>query len=70
MVTGGKLTHLWEAGISATDASVEGTPDVTAALGALLLLEHSVMSADFPANLAESSSPVPELGPSNCDKVG
>ncbi len=64
------LTHLWEAGFSAADASVDGTPDVAAALGALLLLEHSVMSVDFPANLSKPSSPVPELGPTNCEEVG
>ncbi len=65
----GELTHLWEAGFSAADASVDGTPDVTAALG--LLLEHSATSADFPANLAELSSSDPdELGATNGEEVG
>jgi hypothetical protein len=73
-VVTGKLTHLWETGLSAADASVDGTPDVAAALaatvGAPLLLEPSVMSTGFPANLAEPSSPVPELGTTKCEEVG
>ncbi len=41
-----------------------------ATVGAPLLLEHSVMSVDFPANLTEPSSPVAdELGPINCEEV-
>jgi hypothetical protein len=70
----GELTHLWEDGFSAADASVDGTPDFAAALvatvGEPLLVEHSVMSADFPANLSKPSSPVPELGSTKCEEVG
>ena len=66
-----KLTHLWEAGFSAADASVEGTPDVVtvATVGAPLLLEHSVLSADFLANMSKPSSSVPdELGATKCEE--
>jgi hypothetical protein len=67
----GELTHLWEAGFSAADASVDGTPDVVtvATVGAPLLLEHSILSADFPAKLSKLSSSVPDkLGTTNCEE--
>jgi hypothetical protein len=47
------------------------TAALVATVGAPLLLEHSVMPADFPANLSKFSSSVPdELGPTNWEEVG